>query len=104
MTEEEENTWRRIVEASDRKPWEVRYETVDHTVHIYPGRGMGSCTGIFVRPPNALERILGITFESKVARAARRIQERVDRLEQKRNAEAKTRAMLARMREEGRIP
>lgn len=98
------NSWKQARDAYEASPWEIRYETDDETVHVYPGRGMTCAPGIYVPPPNALERILGITFEDKVARAARKVQRTVDRLERKRVAERRTQEMLTRMREEGRIP
>lgn len=101
---EPRNLWREICEAYDRSPWEVRYEPLNETVHVYPGRGPGNAPGIYVRPPNLIERALGITFEGKVTRAARRVQRTVDRLERRRIAELRNKEMLARMREEGRLP
>ena len=104
MNDENPNSWQKICEAYEQTPWEVRYEADDEGVYIYPGRRMTTAPGIYVRPPNLIERLLGITFERKIVRATRRIQRRADRLEQMRITKAKNNAMVALMREEGRIP
>jgi len=65
-----------------RTPWEVRTSCVGTAVHVYPGRGMRARTGVYVHPPNFLERLLGITFDKKLERAAGAIQKVVDCLEE----------------------
>lgn len=93
------NSWKQARDAYEASPWEVCYETCGTAVHVYPGRNMSGFTGIYVHPPNAFERLFGITFEAKIERATRKVQKEVDQLERSTRTEIQNRELVARLNE-----
>ena len=94
--------WDNLEEAEarfDATPWKVSIEVVDCSVHVYPSRGGIAQSGVFVNPPNMLERKVGVTIEQKIARAKAKIQNVVDRLEHERQETNRLKAVAKAMRE-----
>lgn len=82
-----------------RDQWRTSVFPVDGWVSVVPSRGCSSIVGWSwpkrVNPPNVIERLLGITFESKIAKAIAKS----DRYCERQNAgRVKTEAALAVMR------
>jgi len=64
----------RYEQDDSSEKYKVRAYTVGKSVHIYVGKGLGGTTGCDVDPPNFLERLVGITFESKIKKAIKKMQ------------------------------
>jgi hypothetical protein len=61
----------------DNERWKVEVGRVGEHIHVYPSNGYTTCYGAFVpntyvSAPNIIERLIGITFTDKIAKAKER--------------------------------
>lgn len=89
------NPWKEAEERWAATPWSVGFRVEGDSLYVYPERLWETGDGVvIVRPPNIIERLLGISFEEKIHRAIAKVRKRVDSLEEQRISNNQWRAAI----------